>query len=414
MTPSLEDDVLAQHVIEAGFLWILRDQATTDAAYDLARLTELDERVEANVDGLRLAGDRGWEHALAAVDGGESGEVFTAATLAIARADIEGVARVLDAIEGDAGLARGIVSAFGWSPLEEMRELLPGLLDINCPAELHCVGIAACSAHRDDPSNYIAMAIGSDDPRVRARAFRAAGRLGRMEVLPALIAELGASNADLRYAAASSAAMFRNPGAIDALDTFARQGDARAEEAADLLARALDPHEAQARLQGLARSGSAVRAAIRGVMALGDPVMVPWLLECSESEDHARAAAWAVTTLTGWELVDQRSRVAPPPNHKQGPTEDPTDPDVAMDPDESLEWPDASKLKRSWDRERGRFQRGKRYLLGRELGADQLSRALVDAKQPIRRGVALELAIRSPGSPIFPTSAPGFRQRGAL
>lgn len=404
----------AQHVIEAGFLWILRDQATVDAAYDLGRLTELDERVEANIDGLRLAGDRGWEHALGAVDGGEAGEVFTAATLAVARGDLEGVARVLDAIQGDPLLARGLVSAFGWSSLEEVHTLLPGLLDIHCPTELHYVGVAACSVHRDDPGSYVAMAVGSDDPRVRTRACRAAGELGRVEMLPALTMELRSSDEELRYAAAYAGAMFRNPAAVDALDTFARGGDARAEEAADLLARVLEQHEAQARLQKLARSGTGTRAAIRGAMALGEPGLVPWLIECAEVDDYARAAAWAVTTIMGTELVDTRSRVAPPPNHRQGPTDRAEDVDVAMDPDESLEWPNAASLKLAWDRERGRFHRGRRYLLGRELTAAQLAKALADAVQPVRRGVALEIALRSTGSPLFATSAPGYRQRGAL
>lgn len=94
------------------------------------------------------------------------------------------------------------------------------------------------------------------------------------------------------------------------------------------------------------------------------------------------------------------------------PSDAPDDERVAMDADESLEWPDPPSLTRVWERERARFRRGTRYFLGGEPTPDRLRAALSSGRQPHRRAAALELAIRSPGRPLAQTSAPAFRLRG--
>ena len=53
--------VVEQHAEEAAFLWLLRDSAVHDPHYYLYDLAHLDDRTEAHIDGLRIAGDEGWE-----------------------------------------------------------------------------------------------------------------------------------------------------------------------------------------------------------------------------------------------------------------------------------------------------------------------------------------------------------------
>jgi hypothetical protein len=53
--------IVEQHAEEAAFLWLLRDAAVGAPHYDLKDLARLDERVEAHLDGLRIAGVEGWE-----------------------------------------------------------------------------------------------------------------------------------------------------------------------------------------------------------------------------------------------------------------------------------------------------------------------------------------------------------------
>jgi len=46
-----------QHAEEASFLWLLRHAAVTRPHYSLADLSKLDNRVEAHLNGLRIAGE---------------------------------------------------------------------------------------------------------------------------------------------------------------------------------------------------------------------------------------------------------------------------------------------------------------------------------------------------------------------
>ena len=52
--------IVEQHAEEAAFLWPLRDTGVDAPHYKRHHLARLDERVEAHVDGLRVAGEAGW------------------------------------------------------------------------------------------------------------------------------------------------------------------------------------------------------------------------------------------------------------------------------------------------------------------------------------------------------------------
>ena len=53
-------EVVSQHAEEAAFLWMLRHEAAQAPHYSLVTLTKLDDRIEAHLDGLRIASEAGW------------------------------------------------------------------------------------------------------------------------------------------------------------------------------------------------------------------------------------------------------------------------------------------------------------------------------------------------------------------
>src|ERR1017187_6046816 len=97
MIMGLVSSVLSQHAEGAAFLWELRSRAIAASHYSLADLAKLDLRVEAHLDGLRVAGEAGWEICKEALSTGESGEVFAAAVLAFESGDKDRVETVLEA-----------------------------------------------------------------------------------------------------------------------------------------------------------------------------------------------------------------------------------------------------------------------------------------------------------------------------
>ena len=75
------------------------------------------------------------------------------------------------------------------------------------------------------------------------------------------------------------------------------------------------------------------------------------------------------------------------------PSDDPSDPEVAGDPDEHLPWPDPALVRSWWSREHGRFAPGKRHLLGRPVGAAACDHAFRNGFQRQRRAAAYEAAL---------------------
>ena len=85
--------VIQQHAEEAAILWLRRDHAVGEPHYSLADLAKLDDQLEAHIDGLRIAGDDGWEICQQELSWEEPGEVFAAAVLALESGNAERIAR---------------------------------------------------------------------------------------------------------------------------------------------------------------------------------------------------------------------------------------------------------------------------------------------------------------------------------
>ena len=83
-----------QFVEDASFLWLLRDQAVDSPNYNIIEMAELDDRIEAHLDGLRLAGDVGWEAAEENLKWQEAGEMFTGTAIAFSL----GKKRIIDQV----------------------------------------------------------------------------------------------------------------------------------------------------------------------------------------------------------------------------------------------------------------------------------------------------------------------------
>ncbi len=414
MSSTLEASLCEEHADQAAFLWLLRDRAARSAAYDLDDLAGLDERLEAHLDGLRLAGDAGWEACRALLEQAEGGEVFGAAVVAVHRWDLRGLARVLDVGGGAPDVSRGIASALGWTSLERVRRLLPGLVSGRCPPALQWLGIAACAAHGEDPGAPLGYALLARDERLRARALRAAGQLGRVDLLPDVRASLRADDEACRFWAAWAAALLGESASAPVLWELANGGGPFAAESASMAMRRMDPAVASTWLRALARSARDPRAPVAAAWALGDPAGVPWLLEVAGDPALSRLAGHAIALITGLDLAAEQLARKAPSGLRAGPTDDPKDEVVAMDPDEDLAFPDVAGVAAWWRRRAAEYRPGTRYLLGRAMTREGLEQALREGNQIARRAAAVELSLRERGRAVFEVRGPGFAQQEAL
>src|SRR5262245_24928043 len=100
--------VLSQHVEESSMLWLQHGAAVDAPHYSLPDLSKLDGRVEAHLDGLRVAGEEGWRLCEEQLAAKEVGEVFAAGVLACESGKAEAMAKVLSVVEEVHTIADGL------------------------------------------------------------------------------------------------------------------------------------------------------------------------------------------------------------------------------------------------------------------------------------------------------------------
>jgi len=444
---SIISAVVMQHAEEASFLWILRDRAVDAPHYSLADLAKLDDRIEAHIDGLRIAGDAGWEICKEALSIEEAGEVFAASVLAFESGDEGRIHTVVDAGTKSPELSRGLISALGWLPYQHAEGYIKKLLSSDSPL-VRRVGIAACAIHRKDPGRSLIDVISDNDPLLKARALKVAGELGRVDLMALLQKNFYPEDEKICFWAAWSAAILGDSGAVSFLKSFVVSsqpphpcleygagptllpqgereesnestprptgGRERTEDALKIALRRMELSAAQNWQRELAENPDSVRLSVIGAGVIGDPMSISWLIEQMKTRELARVAGESFTMITGVDIAYEDLEGKWPEGFEAGPTENPEDENIEMDLDEDLPWPNPELIQKWWDQNKGRFRNGTRYLLGQPISLEHLQQVLRTGLQRQRAAAALELAMMNSGQPLFEVRAPGFRQKKTL
>jgi uncharacterized protein (TIGR02270 family) len=378
--------------------------------YDLAKL---DDRVDAHIDGLRIAGDEGWEICKETLAWQDAGEIFTGAVLAFESGHADRVKDVLEAGSKELELSRGIVSALGWLSYSVAEKFIQRYLNSESP-ELQRVGLAACSVHRKDPGKILRDGPSSSDLFSKARTLKAIGELGKTKFSAAVKDHLNDEHEKCRFYAAWASLLLGHLSGVPVLKNMTETGGPFAERACSTALRRMDVAEGRDWHRGLSEKAHLQRIALIGAGALGDPVLVPWLIEYMSIPDMARVAGESLSMITGVDLAYEGLEGERPEGFKAGPTENPEDEDVAMDPDEELPWPEPKLIQEWWQKHKANFKSGVRYLCGKPISDEQCQHVLRYGYQRQRAAAAIELAMMHPGTPLFNVEAPGFRQQKLL
>ncbi|MGB0848594.1 MAG: TIGR02270 family protein [Thiolinea sp.] len=400
--PSAIPKIANQHTEEAAFLWLLRNNAITEAHYDLNHLSDLENRLEAHLDGLRIAEQTGWELALENLQQfPESGEMFTAATLAFESDDTEKLQAVYKIAETNPETERGLISALGWVDSKYLSGKVSGMLDSANPFWRR-IGIAACAIHRVDPGKYLDKALEDENSALSCRAMKAVGELGKTEKLPLLTKHFSSENPEQRFWAAWAATLTGDHlKAPKTLQSFLSTPGKKALQASQLIFRVNSLESCQSLLGGLAKNPESLRLAIQGTGISGDSRYIPWLIQQMETPAHARVAGEAFSLITGVDLAWNDLETDQPEGFEAGPTESAEDDNTDLDPDENLPWPEPISIQQWWQQHQTDFPVGPRYLMGQVISADQCTEILKSGYQRQRMAAALEKAILQPEEPLF-------------
>ena len=405
--------IVEEHAEEASFLWLQRRSAVHAPNYSPQQFADLDERLEAHIDGLRVAEEEGWKVAEAALDNEGPEDFFPASVLAIEAPDHR-FARVLERAEASVDVAPGLISAMGWVDPRFLSGRVKALLGTASPFQ-QAVGLAACALHRRDPGPALETAIIAPNARVRARALRCAGELGRLDLLPAIAAASGDAKQEARFWAAWSGVLLGDRRtSLDGLAACALKPGPRQRRSLTLALQAMHMEPGHELLMQLTRLPDADRLRVIGAGVVGSIRYVPWLIEQMTNPLLARVAGEAFVTITGADFNLDQLEAMPPQDFEDGPTEDPADENVEVPEDVALPWPDVDRVKTWWTRHAARFDPSTRYFVGAPLSVASCRAVLTHGSQRQRVAAAYHLSLLSPGTPLFNTSAPAWRQQTAL
>jgi uncharacterized protein (TIGR02270 family) len=408
VAPALPE-IIAEHIDEATFLWLERSNAISAPNYSPQQFADLDERLAAHIDGLRVAGEEGWRLAEAALENEGPEDYFPVAVLAL-EAQNDRFDALIERTQALPEVVAGLISALGWVSAQFLGGRVKAMLEDASPLKQK-LGIAACALHRKDPGTALDRCLASTVDSIRIRALRAAGELGRRDVMPILQAALADAKPEVRFWAAWSAILLGDR--ASGLETLADLALKPGQRQLQALQLALQANEAKAGHELLLRLGgipNAMRLRILGSGHIGDPRYVPWLIDRMAEPAVARIAAEAFVNITGADFNLDQLESLPLEEFEEGPTEDPDDENVELPEDIALPWPNVERIQHWWQANSGRFLTGQRYFLGEPISAPPCTRILHEGFQRQRIAAALYLSLLQPGSPLFPTSAPAWRQ----
>lgn len=374
-----------------------------------ADLCDLDNRIDAQVDGLRVSGLEGWKVSMEALELQGGGEIFTASILAFECLPVtspDPVAHLFASIAKPAMAARPLAMALDWVAPWQSQAAIARMCAERLPLT-RAVTLMSMAARGIDCTDHILAALHEGDGFVAQAACSGAILLGAREAIPSLDPLLQSEDAETRFAAARASLLLGGTRASRVLELLASAiSGPLAEDASCTLFHCCSPGTALSLHRELF-GGNVSRTSIRAAGSTGLPVMIPFLLECLDLAPLKRVAAEAISEITGMDVIKDRL-TAETPEMTGGPSEDPEDPAIAIDQDEGSPCPKPAAVKSWWQIHSPDFAPMTRYLSGRAVDRDAL-RQLIPTGLQTRRAVAAELFALH-GQPLFDVCAPAFRQ----
>jgi uncharacterized protein (TIGR02270 family) len=228
-----------------------------------------------------------------------------------------------------------------------------------------------------------------------------------VDLLPQLQNNFQHEDSACRFAATKSALLLGDQSALDILSAFVLTQSEYTMPAMQVALRLVDAQTARNWLKAQSKNPEQRRQMLTGTGITGEPAYVPMLIKQMRNPKTARVAGEAFSMITGVDLSRENLEGEWPEGFEAGPTDDPEDTDVELDPDENLSWPDAERVLQWWGQHGEAFPAGNRYLAGSPVSPMHCTHVLKKGYQRQRQAAALELALSQPDASYFNTRGPG-------
>lgn len=395
-------DIAEQHATDAAFLWLLRSQVVdASTLYDQQDINELDRRIHAHLEGVQAAGALGWEICLQQMELEDAGETFVAAVTAFNSGDTARMKYVCATALTQPEMIPGLVSALGWINPETAQYWIDRFLQVNDP-QYHYLAIASCSLCRQDPGQALVSLLKSSSidqhPQLYARCIRLIGELKRVDLMPALNQAMNAEDDEVKFWAYWSASLLGNKTAAQSLQSYLVSDNEHHILALQMVFSSLTIEQSRQIISIISKDSANLRIVIQAAGALGEPQVIPWLIQQMHIPELARIAGLSFSLITGLDLEQSQLIKAVDIPFEDNPQGDISD-DAAQD-DNDLPWPDPIKVRSYWEKNSELLQTGVCYFLGKPVEVDALNEALQNGNQLQRSYASIKLAILESSAPL--------------
>lgn len=382
------------HAEELAYLWQRRRASGRSPDIALRDFAYLQERIEAHLQGVSIAGDELGAMLDGFLHGGDRDEVFAAAWALLRSGRPDNARRVLEAFAAAGGpVIAGFADALVMAPAAQTEATLRAALVHGSPAHAAAAALALASHRRlDDPSAHLDRLLRHEEPSVAVFAWRALLVLENPPdvPLPCFAEALHRPVAALRRAVLEAAVWRGEAWVPEVIGRLAADGDVSAlgwcaalcpEDQQDAMLELFAAQPVPQRVALAARLGRPkALSAVLAWMADPDPVL-------------AAAAGRAWERMTGLSVEGQRSALPPAADA------DPIEQDFPVE----VWLPDLPRARAQWAEHGARWSAGQRWCRGFDIQTALTSEA--------RRWVDLEafwdFGARAAfaGTRVFPPSA---------
>ena len=411
---SIVENVVYQHAENACSLWLQRQYAVNEPHYSFADIAHLDNRLDANVEGLRVAGHHAFPMIDEMMDAEDEGAWFTKALLLLQAGDQTRfnalIQRSQDTQDPDA-ILRELESALAWADPAHLKDCVKTLLSADDSASI-VLGLKTCASHNRDPILYLEKYLDSDSPLVRETVLHVAANCGASKLVNGILNGTdGESEREYFERGRALAMLGKQDHARRILSRIALSDSVCNSDATALHGLLNDVKASKSLLRKLNDMPTRQRDVVHGFGLIGDPAAMDWLISKTEIPEYARLAGGAITMITGVDLADNDLETldAPAGFEDGGITDDPEDNAVALDEDEDLPWPD-HELVSAWWNSSPKLAQGRCFLAGRERTQPELVHILANGMQRQRNVAAMSLALLNPESRYLDTRLPTNKQ----
>lgn len=410
MTAIIEN-VLLQHAENAASLWLQRHHAVTEPHYDFTDLMQLDDRVDANLEGLRLAGPAAHDLLDDMIRAGDGGSLFAKTVLLLESDQATDLEAWIDQVDAEGTLVDELEAAFAWVNPVFLRSTVAQFLQSEHPIGV-TVALKACLAHGRIPTKQLPQLLRHPDTAIRCAALNCAAESGQRQLMAHSQSCATADSEQERLCCARALAFLGDQEHASALlEPIALSGSAFGSTATTLYALLHDTRAVRTLLRQLHALGGRDRDVIRGFGLLGDPSVIPWLIERTHDPLLSRLAGESIAMIWGVDLADADldSSDVPEALVDGGVNDNPDDPNITLSEDDDLPWPDAERLEHWWSTI-ANPNPGTRLLAGRHRDATGLGSVLLGGMQRQRQSASIALALDTPDAAFLDTRLPCNKQ----